>query len=1124
MKKFITLTLAMMSFMAINAQTTVDTSTWKAGDDVSDAVGFGNRSFESSPCDYWQYTSNGGNITDTGGLFEIYNGSECDLWQYIYLPAGMYNLECQGYYRNGNSWSEDPGTWNNGTWVNRSQLYVEAGTYDIDSEEFVQSGVSFEGVLMPRLFDIQEYQLYWGPQSGEDGYPGWDMSDGYYNNTTYGPTSIPGSLVWFENEKYMPYSDDVEELYYNTVTFFVTEDTWVKVGVRKPGVKDADTFMVTNFSIIYQGDAGEQAQIALALKSLYAAQEKADALAESILDEYVGLGTLCQDVVMTYEYDDSNLESIAEATEAYRNMLVDFNNALRDARALSSLIKGAETLAETTDYKGKAEFLEAIEAAKKVAEDGNDGGDITITDFSAYAEAKAALADAQVAYILSQEVTGGYSDYTYAINQPFFTDAAYIPTWDEETQTYRFSDEIENTWMTIQEQGYAEALAANPDWIPICDSFTLTNDETAENCWVIHQTTWHGGGMGGVTMQHGYPALGGWTAEPSGNPERIYQTITGLPDGFYSMSALMCNAGADISDLMFVYIENSDGDRETAPLTQKGNPWWGGNRDQWRQTVWEKLTTGMVKVSDGRVTIGVSSDFFYAATGFQLYYYGENPDFSSMIQQKLAAIQSDALNKLTFPGDVTKVDELLSAITLPVEGFEAYDAANKALSEAEEYIATAYKYIDSWNLLDQVVNDQSDYETSAPEYDILENVFNYVMMIGANDDDTYLTAQKATEDYNALRSYLNYRNTITSAASYNAEIPAIIERQNATLINAELIDAELVATLRAELEAAYDNAMTDKNAQLFAELGADKATVDNPVEITQLLVNPSFDNGSTGWTGSITVDNNLHNAERFNTTFNFSQTIASLPAGCYVARVQAFYRDGGVGNTTSGGYYNWWTAADGDINLWENHNAEFYAKSNHAERVSYITSICSEKYTDRSIEKILNRIDDSNAEQQLDENGDPVVDENGNEVWVNIDTLWYRYNDEEPSWQFDVSVSEEVAEGDTVTYFYPNSMTGADARFTKNPESYQNEVAIMLLDGESLTIGLRKNVEISNDWCLFDNFRLFYLGKEAPVGIEYPLGQDNQTAAHAIYNLQGQRVNTLQRGINIVDGKKIFVK
>jgi hypothetical protein len=29
---------------------------------------------------------------------------------------------------------------------------------------------------------------------------------------------------------------------------------------------------------------------------------------------------------------------------------------------------------------------------------------------------------------------------------------------------------------------------------------------------------------------------------------------------------------------------------------------------------------------------------------------------------------------------------------------------------------------------------------------------------------------------------------------------------------------------------------------------------------------------------------------------------------------------------------------------------------------------------------------------------------------------------------------------------------------------------------------------------------------------------------HSIYNLQGQRIKTLQKGLNIVGGKKIYVK
>ena len=1124
MKKHLLIGVALLLSAAMQAQPAVDPSGWKEGEDVSDAVGFGNRSFESNPLDYWSETHTGGNPTFTGGLAEVYDGHDCDLWQVLYLPAGTYTLECQGYYRNGNSWAEDPNTWDNGTWVNRAKLYAEVGQYDIDSEEFTESAGVFEGWLMPRLFDTQTEQLYWGPQDGDDDWPGWDMSDGLYlNGRTYGPTSIPGSLVWFETGKYQPYDDNDEEQY-NTVTFFVAEDSWVKVGVRKDEAKSADSFMATNFRLIYVGDASEQVQIKLALKTLYAAQEKADMLAESILGEIPALGVLCQDIIMNYDYDDSDLESIQAATEAYRNMLTQFQTALRDANALRSLITSAEGLAESTDYKGKADFLAAIEAAKLVAYDGEDGAEPTIDSLDAYATAKATLADAQVAYILTQEVKNGYSDYSYVIKNAFFIDDTYNPTWDEEEGVYKFSDEIEDTWMTIQEQDYPSALEEHPDWIPIVSEFPATNNENVENQWVIHQTTWHGGGIGNVTLQHGYPALGGWTAEPSGNPELIYQTITGLPNGFYSMSALMCNAGADITPLMYVYIENSEGMRETAPLTKKGNPWWGGNRDQWRQGVWEKLTTGMVQVEDGRVTIGVSSDYFYAATGFQLYYYGENPDFSDMIQQKKAAVQANALGNLTFPGDIAKVNALLDQVVLPVEGFDAYDAANKLLAEANDYINESLAYLDHWALLDQIVNDQLNYTDNSPEFIILDNyAFNYVMFIGTGDDDTYKTAQEASATYEALKSYLNYRTQVAAAEQYNSEIPAIIERHNATLTS-ETLTSELIETLRSELDEAYSKAMTGKNTALFAELGADKATIDNPVDITALLANPSFDNGTTGWTGSITVDNNLHNAERFNTTFDFYPTLYTMPRGTYVAKVQAYYRDGGVGNTDGGGYYNWWYAAAGDIELWDNHNVELYAKTGSKEEMSYVTSICSEQITERSLERIFRSVDPDSGEPLIDDKGNIVTDENGNEIWINLDTLWYRYDDEEPNWQFDVAVTEEIQPDEFVTYYYPNSMTGAAARFEQSPEAYWNEVKIVVEDGEDLTIGMRKATGIDNDWCLFDNFRLYYLGTEGlpPVGIN---AVNNATAAKTgIFSVSGQQLSAPQRGLNIIDGKKVLVK
>ena len=151
-KLLLTATFAMMSFAAF-AQDAPNASEWKIGDDVSEAVGFGNLSFENDPMDCWTFNSSKGSTTTTGGLFECYDGADCDLFQVILIPAGMYELNCQGYYRAGTSWDADPNSYANGTWENLSALYAVAGTYNIDSKEFTETSNTFSNPLMPRLFE-----------------------------------------------------------------------------------------------------------------------------------------------------------------------------------------------------------------------------------------------------------------------------------------------------------------------------------------------------------------------------------------------------------------------------------------------------------------------------------------------------------------------------------------------------------------------------------------------------------------------------------------------------------------------------------------------------------------------------------------------------------------------------------------------------------------------------------------------------------------------------------------------------------------------------------------------------------------------------------------------------------
>ena len=43
-------------------------------------------------------------------------------------------------------------------------------------------------------------------------------------------------------------------------------------------------------------------------------------------------------------------------------------------------------------------------------------------------------------------------------------------------------------------------------------------------------------------------------------------------------------------------------------------------------------------------------------------------------------------------------------------------------------------------------------------------------------------------------------------------------------------------------------------------------------------------------------------------------------------------------------------------------------------------------------------------------------------------------------------------------------------------DAYLNEVTVNVKEGGSINCGLYKNTTIGNDWCIFDDFQLFYLG------------------------------------------------
>lgn len=127
-----------------------------------------------------------------------------------------------------------------------------------------------------------------------------------------------------------------------------------------------------------------------------------------------------------------------------------------------------------------------------------------------------------------------------------------------------------------------------------------------------------------------------------------------------------------------------------------------------------------------------------------------------------------------------------------------------------------------------------------------------------------------------------------------------------------------------------------------------------------------------------------------------------------------------------------------------------------------------------------------------------------------------------------LGVNENTTIYDGKTVYSPNDMASAVTYFV-NGQFNDNHVFINVEDG-TLTIGLRKTVLHSEDWTMFDNFRLFYFGNASskqesdnPMFIE-KTPVDTTGGENVIYDLTGRRVKNPTRGLYIVNGRKMWVK
>ncbi len=278
---------------------------------------------------------------------------------------------------------------------------------------------------------------------------------------------------------------------------------------------------------------------------------------------------------------------------------------------------------------------------------------------------------------------------------------------------------------------------------------------------------------------------------------------------------------------------------------------------------------------------------------------------------------------------------------------------------------------------------------------------------GAFYDEWKFVSKNDYLDYSSkMEAYLAAESLKAALDKAEEENPGIdLAAQKAVYNNTNSTTEEL-KTAEAEIAAVIVEYLKGK-----------EASVDNPVNYTSSIVNPTFDiiGDFTGWEGSGFRAGGTTStcAEWWRSSFDTYQDIEGLPDGVYMLQVNAYCR---TKDDLATDYQAWVAGTPA--------NARMYLSSESA-GLTYNT---------------IKHISEGLSPTQLD------------------------------------TADQTVTTGEGETRYAPDTMQGANTYFHDGREKYWNYVYGALGEDETLRIGVSNSV--SSDWNLFDDFQLFYLGKD----------------------------------------------
>lgn len=383
----------------------------------------------------------------------------------------------------------------------------------------------------------------------------------------------------------------------------------------------------------------------------------------------------------------------------------------------------------------------------------------------------------------------------------------------------------------------------------------------------------------------------------------LHQELAGLPNGLYGISAELITQGetADHGDyttdqhLYVTGINTSVSENLPAP---------GG----WDFYQWTTLQTGYVVVIDGTLTIGAASskggdasEGWFQATNFKLQYYGPASDEDLQVAYEATLAEAQALIPNLLKGDAAVLQAKIdAAIALSATSYgEAAALLVDPINVAKTAVLTYNTY--KTGAYQTAIDKNAEFGTPDAQ-DVLSAAIAFAEAITNADTTTTAALAAITEKLNAYIDYTTYLEEVAymltdRGAGYAAtnikDVETTIAAQKADLL-AEFQNKSNVEDLKAKLQNVVS--YMEKSSFIHAKAGDD---------VTALIVNPTFDNNTSGWIVNKGAGNNDSNtsahwngdaANRYMDSYNgtkkalnfrASQVLTDIPNGTYCVKLAA---------------------------------------------------------------------------------------------------------------------------------------------------------------------------------------------------------------------------------------------